>query len=142
MTIYSLDVLLFLFGTSLLLRGMQNQRTMTDDQDRRFITSMRKLLCSQPPDSSAFSWRTEPLQAGEGKKLILVTPRRMNHSYHLEGKPNKRVSHILIFPWKQLQWFLLPVGGSGVHPTAWRRRSAGRRAPLHPEGRALLWEFR
>lgn len=26
-----------------------------------------------------------------------------------------------------------------MHPTAWRRSSAGRRAPLHPEGQALLW---
>ena len=54
----------------------------------------------------------------------------------------KEVSHILILPWKQLQWFLPPVGGSGVYPTAWRRRRAGRQVPLHPEGQALLWEFR
>ena len=53
----------------------------------------------------------------------------------------KEVSHILILPWKQLQWFLPPVGGSGVYPTAWRRRRAGRQVPLHPEGQALLWEF-
>ena len=72
------------------MRGMQNQMTMRDDQDGWFIASLRELLCSQPPDSSAFSWRAASLHVGEGKKLIPVMPRRMNHSYHRGGKPNKR----------------------------------------------------
>ena len=72
------------------MRGIQNQMTMRNDQDRWFIASLRELLCSQPPDSSAFSWRAAPLHVGEGKKLIPVMPRRMNHSYHRGGKPNKR----------------------------------------------------